>query len=234
MLEEIAFWCRRITDIFHHENIVPASYYICPQLQYSHGVSIYFPWTLPEGPVTFEPKEDDDERRTSSSQGQPGPKPKSFFVKTPFAEYETYRFGQPEYGDWTRFLKAFFRATLRNVRVVDFEFANDPPKLYRRELFIRKEKMIPIIDLQKSGSETGEADDLSFTIKNYPRRFYISPADCERRMEIPGLPLPGQPDPPPIMDETVRRVSYLGWNIRGILAEEIGLPPIKPRPNENQ
>jgi Clostripain family len=232
MLEEIAFWCRRITDIFHYEKIVPASYYICPQLQYSHGVSIYFPWTLPEGPITFEPKV--AENRTNSGQANAAdPQPRSYFLRTPFQEYETYLFGQPEYADWTRFLKTFFRATLRNVRVVEFEFINDPPKIYRKLNFFRRERQAPVIDLLKSGSRNAEYDEFSFTIKNYPRRFYISPGDCKRRMDIFGLPDGPEQRDDQTMD-SAGKVSYLGWNIRGLLAEEVDLPPFIPPPNEDQ
>jgi hypothetical protein len=241
VLEEIAFWCRRITDIFRYEKIVPASYYVCPQLQYSHGISIYFPWTLPEGPITFEPKEEEEQKQEQQRDGDKKAKqPKNYYLRTPFEEYETYLFGQPEYGDWTRFLRSFFRATLRNVRVVDFEFINDPPKIYRKLNFFREERMAPVIDLLKSGSGTGEYDEFSFTIKNYPRRFYISPADCRRRMKIFGVPeQDGQSDEPAEQreDQTLDpagNVSYLGWNIRGLLAEEVDLPPFIPPPNENQ
>lgn len=212
-LEGIAFWCRRITDIFHYEKIVPCSYYVCPKLQYSHGISIYFPWTLPEGPMTFEPNYAD------------GPRPTNYYLKTPFEEYETYLFAKPEYGDWERFLKAFFRATLRNVRVVDHEFVDDPSKFYRKESREKEGFLVfADIDLQKSGSGTGDSDDVGSVVKNYPRRFYVSPADCKRRMKVYGLP-----DQPEQTEEeafdTGIKVSYLGWNIRGLLAEEVGLSP---------
>jgi len=226
VLEEIAFWCRRITDIFHCEKIVPASYYICPQLQYSHGVSIYFPWTLPEGPITFEPKVAKN-RPNSGQANAADPQPRSYFLRTPFQEYDTYLFGQPEYGDWTRFLKSFFRATLRNVRVVEFEFINDPPKIYRKLNFFHREWKAPVIDLLKSGTKSGDSDDFNFTIKNYPRRFYISPGDCKRRMDIFGLPGGPEQREDQTMDSP-GKVSYLGWNIRGLLAEEVDLPPFMP------
>jgi hypothetical protein len=81
---------------------------------------------------------------------------------------------------------------------------------------------VPAVDLRKSNS-TGEADDCTCPqIKNFPRRFYISPADCRRRLPVFGLP--GSPEP---IDINVLgepgKVSYLGWNIRGLVAEVIGV-----------
>src|SRR5215213_1204324 len=147
ILEDISFWCKQITDVFHTRGIVPHAYYICPQLQYSHGISIYFPWTLPEGPITFEPI------------ARFGAKPTDYNLKTPFEEYETYSFAKPEYGDWTCFLKAFFRATLRNVRVVEYEYKPDRRRFFRREERFASERTAPVIDLIKSGQDKGDRDD---------------------------------------------------------------------------
>ena len=215
MLEDISFCCKQITDVFHNYGIVPHAYYVCPQLQYSHGISIYFPWALPEGPITFEPVPD--------SRAKFGDPPKDFNLKTPFEEYETYSFAGPEYGDWTCFLKAFFRATLRNVRVVEYEYQRDGVEFFRKERR-GSERTAPVIDLVKSGQDKGDRDDCTCPqIKNYPRRFYLSPGDCRRRMTVFGLPGNEVPTEQEVTDES-GKVSYLGWNIRGLLAEEIGLP----------
>lgn len=211
ILRDIAYWCKRITDVFHERKIVPHAYYVCPQLQYSHGVSIYFPWTLPEGPITFEPI-------------GLGPVPKYYDLKTPFKEYETYRFAQREYGDWKHFLEAFFRATLKNVRMVEYEYTPSRNLFYRMEEIADSRALTPPIDLQKSGSDTGDPDERDCPqIKNYPRRFYLSPADCHRRLKVQGLSEDDQPlEKKP--EDCKGKVSYLGWNIRGLLADVIGLP----------
>ena len=208
----IAEQCEKVLHIFRDEEIVPRAYYVCPQLQYSHGVSVYFPWTLPEGPITFEPV-----------RGS-GWNPKNYYLKTPFQEYETYRFAQAEYGDWGCFLKAFFRATLRNVRVVEYDLiASKESIFFKLSEQWAPELATPSIDLQKSSSDTGEEDECDCPrIKNYPRRFYLSPADCWRRIPVPGLEVEstdaGASYPP-------HYVSYLGWNIRGLLKEIIGIDP---------
>jgi len=216
ILRDIAYWCKRIIDCFRNDEIVPHAYYVCPQLQYSHGISIYFPWTLPEGPITFEPK------------SYRNCEPTNYNLKTPFEEYTTYRFAQPPYGDWQCFLKAFFRATLRNVRVCEYEYKPDRRIFFEKDGRPDLERITVAIDLQKSGSDTGEPDDCECPqIKNYPRRFYLSPADCERRMSVYGLTKDDRPTENKVSDCT-GRVSYLGWNIRGLLAEVIGLPPLTP------
>jgi len=210
VLEEIANACAEIICIFQNQHIVTRAYYVCPQLQYSHGVSIYFPWTLPEGPITFEPYGSDDP-----------------ILMTPFDQYKEYEFGKCDYGDWVRTLEAFFRATLRNVRRAEYEYTPDTTLFYKGTVSTnveRAERSTPAIDLLKSGSSSGDEDDFDFPrIKNYPRRFYLSPADCKRRMTILG---PGGEDLASHDNVVVKPggVSYLGWNIRGLVAEVIGLP----------
>lgn len=202
VVKTIQYWCAEIVKIFMARQIVPLAYYVGPQLQYSHGISIYFPWTLPEGPITFEP------RPTTAT------KPKEFELRTPFEEYTTYLFATLQYGDWRRFLVAFWRATLRNVRLVEYTREEDPKRVddnYRNEF------RTAVIDLQKSSSSTGEEDECP-QIKNYPRRFYLSPRDCHFRSDesqraSPALVVTDEPD----------KVSYLGWNIRGLVADVIGM-----------
>lgn len=219
VLEDIAKACERILHTFQRERVVTHSYYVCPQLQYSHGISIYFPWALPEGPITFDPYES-----------------KEPILKTPFDEYKDYQFGSKEYGDWVRTLEAFFRATLRNVRRVEYEYKPDHIVFFKgdvRDTVDGVERRTPVIDLLKSGSSSGEEDEFDYLrIKNYPRRFYLSPADCNRMLPVLG---PGG-NQTPKHDNVIAdpgKVSYLGWNIRGLMAEIIGLDPGKPYHEEN-
>ena len=220
-LKTIATKAWEVTEVFRTEGIVPRAYYVCPQVQYSHGISIFFPWTLPEGPITFEPVEGS------------GRNPKEFKFKTPFEIYCKYLFAERNYGDWTRFLDAFFRATLRNVRQVDFAYTEAPAD---KALFFERnplagERVVPAVDLQKTDSNTSE--DVFPGTKNYPRRFYISPADCQRRLPVFGLPGSPEPDDSNVVSKP-GKVSYLGWNIRGLVAEVIGLPPDKAEQSPEQ
>ncbi len=209
-LYKITTAAKQVLDIFRSDTVVPRAYYVCPQLQYSHGLSIFFPWTLPEGPITFEAVEGS------------GPDPSEYDFSTPFEVYRRYLFAQEDYGDWARFLHAFFKATLRDVRRVEFEHVEDNDDFYRLKP-LKGENLVPAVDLQKTDSNTAQ-DEFHPPIKNYPRRFYISPADCNRQLPVFGLP--GHPEP---NDSNVvskpGKVSYLGWNVRGLVAEVIGLPP---------
>jgi hypothetical protein len=218
ILKEIAHWCQQITHSFRHHKVVPHRYYIGPQLQYSNGVSIYFPWNLPETPITFDPVNELE------------PNPKDYYLRTPFEEYKTYRFAKYEYGDWARFLEAFFRATLRNVRVVEYEYTQDKGKFAEKRKRFDEELQSAVIDLQKSSSSTGDPDESDCpSIKNYPRRFYLSPSDCARRTKVRGLD--GKANQQLTKDDLVKppcKVSYLGWNIRGLLADVVGLQPWIP------
>lgn len=191
------------------KQMVPESYYIGPELQYSHGLSIYFPWTRPERPYFF----------TRIGEGD-----NEFRLRTPFQTYREYKFDRSS--GWTTFLESFFKATLRRVRRAEREFsliddAKHPDSgLVSQNVFPTPQFLA--ISLQKSSSDTGRDDgETSLTIKNYPRRNYLSPADCGRRIDKPGPVLPGEetrfkdPQSPP--------VSYLGWNITGLVAEAIEL-----------
>lgn len=218
-LEAIADSAWQVLETFRQEHIIPDAYYVCPELQYSHGLSIFFPWTLPQSPITFEPE-----------KGR-GAQPGSIQLTTPFDVYKQYKFAGAEYGHWAAFLEAFFRATLRNVRQAEVIYKPDNRLFFEIDKAATREESPPAVDLRKTDS-TGETDDCTCPqIKNYPRRFYISPADCERRLPIFGLP-----DSPAPTESNVRetgKVSYLGWNIRGVVAEVIGLdgaPGAAPEP----
>jgi hypothetical protein len=218
-LEQIAVSCRTLVDVFRHGGIVPRAYYVCPELQYSHGVSIYFPWTLAQDPLTFDPIYD------HSTSGKCDHKPTNYSLKSPFQEYEEYAFAKRAEGDWARFLDAFFRATLRNVRVVEYEYRTPGNvTFFKSRPVLSNERETPVTDLQKSTSSTGdEGQGDCPVIKNYPRRFYLSPADCDRRMPVYGIPGSEQPGERELIAKP-GDVSYLGWNIRGLVAEVIGLP----------
>jgi hypothetical protein len=193
--------------------IVEESYYIGAELQYSHGLSIFFPWTLPTEPYFF----------TKSGN--------EWVLRTAFETYCEYDFA--EESKWSEFLEAFFKATLRKVRRSEREFylrsnGNLDQGLVGEHIHAPSEVLA--IDLQKSSSDTGKADpEVWSTVKNYPRRNYLSPTDCARKLNRAGRRKVGchefqHNDQPP--------VSYLGWNISGLVAEVIGaVKPVTPAPN---
>jgi hypothetical protein len=81
-------------------------------------------------------------------------------------------------------------------------------------------------DLQKSSPDTGKLDgELTFTVKNYPRRNYLSPSDCPITMsEV--VAEPGE------FTKTSPPVSPLGWNFPTLVRELIRKRPVprKPKP----
>lgn len=213
-VRKIAEAATNVINLFHSLKIVPAAYYVCPELQYSHGLSVFFPWTMPERPITFEPVGD------SSF-------PREFEFRTPFEVYEGYKFSRTDSGDWARFLKSFFRATLRNVRRHDATYGLDN-EFFFHEVPIDGERVVPAIDLQKSSSDTGDEDECDCPrVKNYPRRFYLSPYDCDQMGTVFGLPHSPERTEENFLAPT-GAINYLGWNIRGLVAEVIGLPPSGP------
>lgn len=201
---------------------LPYSYYIGAELQYSHGMSIYFPWTLPETPIFFDSMDSSNGSSSGGSYGLPRGQSNDFILKTAFDEYKDYDFAKCSASDWASFLESFFRATLRDVRVNDAVYTEEEDG---REFFERKAidegEALPV-NLRKSGPDVdSELDCTCPKIKNYPRRFYISPADCLRRSKIPGDPEPTYCVDDSTLEEDERNVSYLGWNLRGIAAEVI-------------
>ena len=216
-LDAIATASWQVLEAFREDEIIPDAYYVCPQLQYSHGLSIFFPWTLPEAPITFEPAVGSSAR------------PTNFQFRTPFEIYRQYRFADSGFGDWARFLQAFFKATLRNVRQVEVNYKPDKVLFFESIVDASRVGPVPAVDLRKTDS-TGEADECTCPqIKNYPRRFYISPADCRRRLPIFGLPESPEPTESNVIADP-GKVSYLGWNIRGVVAEIVGVK----KPDETQ
>lgn len=210
LLQEIGLRCiavlKKIKDfneVNTENDFVPYSYYVGPELQYSHGLSIYFPWTLPEDPIIFDPSYPDSN---------------DFLLKTAFDEYKTYDFARNT--KWVAFLDRFFRATLRGVRRFDQRYkdsSDDARLLFDAETIT--ERVAPPVSIHKSGSDVDREE--AFTcpkIKNYPRRFYLSPADCLCRCDGSLRYCP------PSQDGRKYCASYLGWNIRGLVANVIGLP----------
>jgi hypothetical protein len=81
------------------------------------------------------------------------------------------------------------------------------------------------INLQKSSSDTGKVDhEVWSNIKNYPRRNYLSPADCRRRVNTESRQLAGTKN---FTNNNSPPVSYLGWNMPTVVVETI--TPAKPQ-----
>ena len=238
LLGEIADACHEVLILFRgrwpdpawRRGLVPFAYYVCPQLQYSHGLSIYFPWVLPEDPITFEPVVDYEYQHVI----------RDYHLKTSFDHYKEYSFANSAGTDWAGFLVQFFKATLRNVRLVDYDYTtrwsattfkqNEDFWFYKEEPS-SDERVSPAVNLQKTSSDTGEQDDLPrVRIKNYPRRFYLSPEDCRRKEihEDAGSSAESNDG------SAALRVSYLGWNIRGLVAEVVEYYPPGPDDDEDR
>ncbi len=197
-LKEIVVRCEAV--LREVQRTVTSSYYIGSDLQYSHGLSVYFPWTLPEKPYFFTPV----------NQGR------DLQLKTAFETYKGYKFTRPS--GWADFLEDFFRATLRKVRRADRQFSvrgdTESAALGLIDFAVTDSSDAVAINLQKSSSDTGKNDDCACPpIKNYPRRNYLAPADCARRTDEAGRMTGGA--------NQQEAVSYLGWNVRGLVAKVI-------------
>ena len=189
------------------EEMVPHSYYIGSDLQYSRGLSIYFPWSMPGEPYTFTYSNDLKEHE----------------LVTAFETYSRYDF--VDKSGWAGFLKSFYKATLRKVRRSDREFCrrslNESLSLGMvREGYKAPTVVLTTEYLQKTDSNSGGVDlEVWSNVKNYPRRNYLSPSDCPRKPDnTKDRPAEGSPyyqncDSP--------HVSYLGWNICELVADVI-------------
>jgi hypothetical protein len=203
--------------------IVQASYYVGSASQYSHGMSVYYPWTLPREIVVFEP----DYSGMIPADGDDPPVAEDFKLITAFQEYSSYKFAEsglrypgrdlgadnPGEPGWADFLLAYFGATLRRVRCheVSYQIGADQPFAFSAMSGVR-ELAAPAIDLQKTSSDVGGVRAPALAgIKNYPGRSYLSPFDKPHVTQLNG----GIVQSPPI--------SYLGWNIRGLVSESIGV-----------
>jgi len=193
------------------KKMVTSSYYIGSDLQYSHGLSVFFPWTLPGEPYFF------------VKSGQ------NYILKTAFETYRKYGFAIES--GWADFLQAFYRATLRRVRRTERGFSLRKPTDPIDQGFVNEhyQAVTELLtgDLQKSSSSTGYGDpDVWSNVKNYPRRNYVSPSDCPRKIDNAGRHQAGETKFPTVTDPPV---SYLGWNLAGIVADVIRAPA----PNRN-
>jgi hypothetical protein len=185
---------------------------------------------MPEDPIIFEP---------TTAYGSPS---EDYNLQTAFEEYQTYYFASCMGTDWSGFLRQFFKATLRKVRMEGYSYK---PRDYSKEdakapesgpiLFEATplfEPFSPPANLQKSSPDTGEQDDCARPrIKNYPRRYYLSPEDCKNKCpDYEAGPMSSPPAAGELMITSPptgcqqQCVPYLGWKIRGVVAEVIGLP----------
>jgi hypothetical protein len=179
-------------------------FYIGPELQYSHGLSIYFPWSLPGAPYFFK----------SWGNGQ-----KKYSLKTAFETYCSYDFVRSS--QWGHVLKAFFHATLRNMRRAPRDYALQPANSLDLGLVenVHAPAEVVTINLQKSSSDTGKVDyEIWSNVKNYPRRNYLSPADCSRRVNNESRQQAGTKR---FTNRNSPPVSYLGWNLPAVVVETI-------------
>jgi len=204
-LRKIIECCRAVIRAV--EEMVPYSYYIGSELQYSHGVSIYFPWTMQGEPYSFYFRRRQNEH----------------VLVTAFQTYSRYSF--VEQSGWADFLKYFYCATLRKVRRAEREFLMQGSNVPLSEGIVAEDYKVPseVLTtefLQKTDSNgPGVDSEVWSNIKNYPRRNYLSPADCPLEVDKDGRHrAPARPNrnfPP---------VSYLGWNICKFVADVIMKP----------
>jgi hypothetical protein len=203
-LEQIIGCCDGVMKAV--EGMVKHSYYIGPELQYSHGLSIYFPWSMQREPYSFVFRRNENDHALISA-------------------FETYSdFDFVKTSGWADFLREFYRATLRKVRRAKRTFAGPVIKGglaagMVHEISTGPEEVLITAQLQKTDSNTGGTDyEVWSNVKNYPRRYYLSPSDCPRKLEKPGRYQVGTEQYP---DPNSPPVSYLGWNISEFVAEVI-------------
>ena len=214
-LRRIIECCKNVLN--RVEEIVIHSYYICSDLQYSHGVSIYFPWSMPVEPYSFE---------------QSG---NEYTLITAFQTYSDYGFVKDS--GWAVFLKAFYGATLRKVRRAEREFVMLGENVSLSRGMVREDIRSPgdvymTDSMRKTDSDHGSIDySVWSNVKNYPRRNYVSPSDCDRRIEDAGRQRPGRGK---YSDRSSPPISYLGWNICELVAEVIKKPPSSNGRNNKQ
>ncbi|HEX8456466.1 MAG TPA: clostripain-related cysteine peptidase [Pyrinomonadaceae bacterium] len=100
VLDEIAAACKDVLAVLKKgteeadEGIVVRSEFAGTGSQYSHGLSVFFPWSEPVGKELWE------------------------------KEYERYAFNQRT--GWRKFLKTYFRETMRHTRREEIEAGDDP------------------------------------------------------------------------------------------------------------
>ncbi len=201
---KISDCCERVIRMVNE--MVPYSYYIGAELQYSRGLSIYFPWSMPAQPYSF------------------AVKGKEHVLKTAFDTYSEYEFVKAS--KWADFLRAFYRATLRKVRRADCDYSSRPINEFSLGLFKatfrQRTEVLTTEFLQKTDSDTGGVDyEVWSNVKNYPRRNYLSPSDCARKIQVTGSHGIGSQLYPSANSQPV---SYLGWNVCELVANVIKKP----------
>jgi hypothetical protein len=207
-LRRIIECCRRVMK--RVKEMVPYSYYIGSDLQYSRGLSIYFPWSMPGVPYSFYYRKAQKEH----------------VLVTAFETYSRYSF--VEDSEWADFLKVFYLATLRKVRRADREFIMRDASESLALGVVREDITAPAYVLttefmRKTDSTSGDVDyDVWSNVKNYPGRNYVSPSDCPLTVDTQGRHRQGKGryrnrNSPPI--------SYLGWNICEFVADVIARKP---------
>jgi len=144
--------CKGMKDVLKETNdpngFIVRSDFFGPLYQYSHGLSIYFPWASPV--VDNPPLPADD-------------------ILRKYADYAfTKEFEEDD--SWLSFLKAYFKATLRDSRAVEDEsrFGENGRKESETEaLAAIGPEVISLDSLEKSSPSTGKGT-CSCVIKNYP------------------------------------------------------------------
>lgn len=202
LAREIIDRCKDIRETV--TRLVPHSYFIGSDLQYSHGLSIYFPWSEPGAPYVS----------TRQENGE-------FRLNTAFEAYQEGFRRFVEVSGWAKFLNSFFTATLRNVRRTDRSFVPVNAGASLGEGVVTEDYQPQSEFLTgpeiKSSPDTGSTGDIWTSVKNYPRRGYLSPADEARKVTRTTYLKEGMegydPKNPP--------VSSWGWNIQGLVAEAI-------------
>jgi hypothetical protein len=208
-LRKIIQCCRRVMK--RVKEMVPYSYYIGSELQYSRGLSIYFPWSMPGAPYSFYYRQ----------------KHKEHVLVTAFETYSRYSF--VEDAEWADFLKDFYLATLRKVRRADREFimrdATESLSLGVVREEIKAPSYVLTTEFMRKTDATGPEVDLDVwsNVKNYPGRNYVSPADCPLTVDTEGRHSQGRGD---YRNRNSPPISYLGWNICEFVADVIARKPV--------
>lgn len=133
------------------------------QFQYSHGLSVYFPWSKPIETVS----------KGSEDAGRAAPEKYEEEQKGAFERYKEYAFSTELSTDsWFSFLQIYFRETERKRREDGGSFESridafqKAEQTFRFDLSSRLDKVGPQLD--KVGGRQG-ADCTCPSIKNYPK-----------------------------------------------------------------
>jgi hypothetical protein len=208
-LRRIIQCCRNVME--RVKEMVPYSYYIGSELQYSRGLSIYFPWSMPEEPYSFYYTKAGNEH----------------VLVTAFETYSKYCFVRDS--EWGEFLRYFYRATLRKVRRADRKFTMKTPTANLSlgvvdEQYTPPDEVLTTDRMRKTNSNGGAIDyEVWSNVKNYPRRNYVSPSDCPLTVDQEARHRQGRGR---YRDRNSPPISYLGWNICEFVADVIKRKPL--------